>query len=194
MALVKCKECGAQISSEAKACTQCGKEVAKTSGCLMAIIFIGVISGVGAIVNSCSDAQRANEEGKAAAIAADAEKTRRSAMTPEQRATEDKKRADAAKLAAIRDTQLAKSAATRKHSNLAASACQIFVERSLHDPSSAQFEDSDTYWRKEERPGLFHVQVNVRAKNGFNAYRSMIVDCYTKFDGTNFLAVSLKQQ
>lgn len=34
MALIKCKECNAQISSEAKACPHCGAKVKKPSGCL----------------------------------------------------------------------------------------------------------------------------------------------------------------
>jgi zinc-ribbon domain len=54
MALIKCKECGNQISSDASACPNCGKPVKKTSpaasGCLVVIIVIVVI----AVVGQCS--------------------------------------------------------------------------------------------------------------------------------------------
>lgn len=50
MALIKCKECGAQISNKADACPQCGAKPKKTSGCavvllgfLLLIIFLAVV-------------------------------------------------------------------------------------------------------------------------------------------------------
>ncbi len=45
MALIHCKECNAQISSEAKACPHCGAKVKKPSGCLKwgGIFFIIII-------------------------------------------------------------------------------------------------------------------------------------------------------
>ena len=58
MSLVKCKECGADISSDAAACPHCGKPLAptvrpkpqqKTSGCLvilLAIVVIGIIASI----------------------------------------------------------------------------------------------------------------------------------------------------
>ena len=45
MALVKWKECGAEISSAAKACPKCGKGVTSSMkwGLLIGLIFIGII-------------------------------------------------------------------------------------------------------------------------------------------------------
>ncbi len=45
MALVKCKECGHEISSEAEKCPNCGKKPAKLSGCLIIVIIavVGII-------------------------------------------------------------------------------------------------------------------------------------------------------
>ncbi len=40
MALVKCKECGGQISSKAKTCPNCGKAVKRTSKLLIAVIIL----------------------------------------------------------------------------------------------------------------------------------------------------------
>jgi hypothetical protein len=54
MALIQCKECGNQISSDASACPNCGKPVKKTSpaasGCLVVIIVIVVL----AVIGQCS--------------------------------------------------------------------------------------------------------------------------------------------
>jgi hypothetical protein len=41
MAMTKCKECGAQISTKAETCPQCGAKPKKTSGC--AIVVLGFI-------------------------------------------------------------------------------------------------------------------------------------------------------
>jgi len=49
MALAKCKECGKEISSQAKVCPNCGASIKKKAGCsiiilvLLAIIFISYI-------------------------------------------------------------------------------------------------------------------------------------------------------
>ncbi len=44
MALVKCKECGSEVSTEAKACPKCGAKVPKKVGLLgwIAVLFVGV--------------------------------------------------------------------------------------------------------------------------------------------------------
>jgi hypothetical protein len=52
MALVKCKECGKEISSVATACPHCGKPAAKQTtpaakGCLTIIVVIAVLAWVG---------------------------------------------------------------------------------------------------------------------------------------------------
>ncbi|MEI6177143.1 MAG: zinc-ribbon domain-containing protein, partial [Verrucomicrobiota bacterium] len=48
MALIKCKECGKEISTSAKACPSCGAPLKKRAGCgclavgLLAILIIGM--------------------------------------------------------------------------------------------------------------------------------------------------------
>lgn len=55
MALVKCRECGAEISSDAQACPRCGKSAPKkTSGCAMAVAAVLGIGILGSIVEKCS--------------------------------------------------------------------------------------------------------------------------------------------
>jgi hypothetical protein len=59
MALIKCKECGNQISSDATACPNCGKPVKKTSatasGCLVVIVVVVVLGMIG----KCSGSDKA---------------------------------------------------------------------------------------------------------------------------------------
>ena len=42
MALVKCKECGSQVSSKAKACPSCGAKPQKTVGTFGGLVVIGI--------------------------------------------------------------------------------------------------------------------------------------------------------
>jgi hypothetical protein len=61
MALVKCKECGKEISSAAAACPNCGKPISKTSpaaaGCLIVIIVIVVLALIGQCSGSDKDSK-----------------------------------------------------------------------------------------------------------------------------------------
>jgi len=75
MALIKCKECGKEISSEAGACPNCGHKKPKaTSGVTWVIAGLIMIGVVGAIWDSGEKEDR--------------EAARLAAMTPEQRASE----------------------------------------------------------------------------------------------------------
>jgi hypothetical protein len=60
MALTACKECGNQISDDAKACPKCGKPAAKKTsfGAMVALVLVSVI-GVTIIANSCQDTAHA---------------------------------------------------------------------------------------------------------------------------------------
>lgn len=172
MALVTCKECGKQISNQAKSCPGCGAEIPRTSNLTMAIaIFLGVVAILAVIGSKDSDKRM---EEKAAA-----ESQRIAAMNPAQRAADDKRKA----------IDLAKRAKEKKLDG-ARGACQIFVTRTLHDPDSAQFDGN--YWAKEEKPGIYHVQIHLRAKNAFNALRQDMIDCRTAQDKQgNWFALSI---
>src|SRR5690348_6510576 len=43
MAMTKCKECGAQISTKAEACPQCGAKHKKSSGCALVVLIVLVV-------------------------------------------------------------------------------------------------------------------------------------------------------
>lgn len=69
MALIKCSECGTQISSEAENCPKCGIKIAKKMGCgtvigilLLAFFAIGIISSPG--IDNNKSSQSANEHSK----------------------------------------------------------------------------------------------------------------------------------
>ena len=61
MALIKCKECGKEISSAAAACPNCGKPVVKTTpaakGCLSVIVVVGVLALMGYCAGNHDDAK-----------------------------------------------------------------------------------------------------------------------------------------
>ena len=162
MALIKCKECGKEISSEAEACPSCGRKKAKeTSGVTWVVLGIIVIGVYSAISNSGK-----SEDKEAARVAA---------MTPEQRASETKAKADSEQLSSARY------------------ACREFVKRSLNDPDAAQFDDTSGYFTEKQTVDKFRVEVTVRAKNGFNALRHITVNCVTQQTGGKWFPVFVKE-
>lgn len=53
MAMIKCKECGAPVSTKADKCPRCGAPVkSKGSGCLAVVVTIFGLSLIGSILNS----------------------------------------------------------------------------------------------------------------------------------------------
>ena len=71
-------------------------------------------------------------------------------------------------------------------------ACEMFVKKTLHDPDSAEFESFHSF-PADGSDGLYHVQVHLRAKNGFNALRQTVVDCKVVKKGSDWIAVHLKE-
>lgn len=88
MALIKCKECGKEYSTDAKACPNCGKRRTTERTKLIAILFALIIIG------SIWESMKKNE----------AEMTRQAALTPEQRVAEA---AAQAKVNRLRDARYA---------------------------------------------------------------------------------------
>lgn len=109
MPLVKCHECGNDVSTEAKACPSCGAKVKKpTSRALKLIGLALTIAVIGSAVtgNNAPQPQQTTES------------TRRANLTPEQKAKEDAARAQ-------RDIQLQ-----------AAAAGAIRLKKAAKDPAS----------------------------------------------------------
>ena len=55
MALVRCKECGHELSSSAERCPNCGKKPYKPSGCLIFILFAITIAILSPLFTTSKD-------------------------------------------------------------------------------------------------------------------------------------------
>jgi hypothetical protein len=73
-------------------------------------------------------------------------------------------------------------------------ACEELVKKSLNDPDSARFQDYRTYYAEEIAPAQFRVDVQLSAKNGFNATRATLVECRVLRSGAKWSALALKQR
>jgi len=87
MALVKCGECGAQISSDAESCPKCGYKQPKPTSTTTWVVGILLVLTIGMCVSSQVQEESAKQE------QAKATQARLAAMTPEQRKAEDDRRA-----------------------------------------------------------------------------------------------------
>jgi hypothetical protein len=76
----------------------------------------------------------------------------------------------AQKLAAFEQAE----AKRRQREAAIAYACKQLVKKSLHDPDSAKFEDGFFYWPDK---GFDRLEVQVRARNAFNAMRLSTFEC-----------------
>lgn len=74
MALHACKECGQQISSDAKVCPHCGKKTSAGTGCLvifgLLILLVIVANRVTSVGNDTSSARSAGSAGSPGAVGA----------------------------------------------------------------------------------------------------------------------------
>lgn len=187
MALVRCTECGKEISSQAEACPNCGRKWPKRTSVatwiVVAFLGFGIFMG---IVSSVSNSGKRDEQRAAEARAAEANAARLAAMTPEQRAAEIKHDADML-------AQIERVTKANAEENDARYACKELVKRTLNDPDAAQFDDASAYYIERQAGGKILVQVTVRAKNGFNALRHIAVNCVTRQSGGKWFPVSVKQ-
>ncbi len=170
MALINCTECKNQISEKAALCPHCGAKVPKPSSIWrilqwLVIIFV-IIPAVFALFTP------------------DHSSDKPVAQQPPRSLTDAEKKSA---------REIADQAQKIKALNTARFACELFVKKSLDDPGSAEFEDSDTFWAERGKNGVFHVQVKVRARNGFNALRNITVDCLTALKDDNFVPLKIEQ-
>lgn len=84
MALIACVECSNQISSDAKVCPKCGKRVQRSWG-LGKLAFVLTVGGIIAAMIAASLTQSVDREVSKAVAA------KQAAMTPEQKAAEQKR-------------------------------------------------------------------------------------------------------
>jgi ribosomal protein S27AE len=166
MSLIKCHECQAEVSTEAKTCPKCGANVrAPKSGARWTWIRGGLIL-FGVFIAMGDNAQKEREAAEARRLAA---------MTPAQRA------ADAADKALLKEAQSA------------AYLCSDAVVKALHDPDSAEMDRPESYAVIPMKGHQFDVRVTGRAKNGFNAMRLLNVDCRVSHNGDNWTLIGLHE-
>lgn len=75
----------------------------------------------------------------------------------------------------------------------AAYACKHFAGKALHDPDSAQFEDYRGF-PVELANEVYHVDVKLRATNGFGALRKITISCWVMPRSGNWILLSMKEQ
>lgn len=171
MTLKTCSECGKEISSSAEACPHCGLKPRRTKPVTWLVLGLIILIFFVSMKNSI---EKENQDAT--------ERDRVALLTPEQRSAEQKKKAEAA----ARE-------AKEKELDSARFVCEEFVRRSLHDPKSAEFGSRHGY-RTRQQADVYHVQVQVRAKNAFNATRAAVFDCKTRRVGSDWAMVSVAQQ
>jgi len=179
MALTTCKECGHEVSTQAAACPNCGAKMPKTSGCLVLVLGMVLVLVFASISSSCEQRDRENAEAARRA----AEEALRKRMTPEQRDADDRRKA-------------AEAAAKAREDRIAQAkyVCKEFVTKRLHDPDSADFGLYRDFAAEERKDGSVRVQMQVRAKNAFNAKRLGVFDCIVTQRGDRWFPVSITQQ
>lgn len=153
MAMIKCSECGKDVSDTAKTCPSCGAKVRKPVSKFKAAVI--VLMGVAAVYASVQS-DRISEEARAQ------EDARRAAMSPEERQVEDRMQEMARRLAQARNL------------------CEKAIPKFLNDPDSAKLEPSNQ-WRTDLR-SVDNVIVYPagRAKNAFGAYVHVNFYCNVK--------------
>lgn len=70
-------------------------------------------------------------------------------------------------------------------------ACREFIKKSLHDPSSVDF-DRDYPAVGVLPNNVYQITLGYRAKNGFGAIRHTISTCKMKYENQNWILIGLK--
>ncbi len=168
MAIYACKECGKEMSTTASACPHCGAKPNRTSA------FTWIVAGFFALMIFIWIVGSFNRDKMTEAEAAKA-----AALTPAQRAAAEKQ---AVKKRAQEQRE--------RQEDAIAYACKDWVRKSLHDPDSAKFEDDFAY---RHGTSFDRVQVQVRARNAFNAVRLSTFECRIRSQAGSLMLVGMQE-
>jgi len=165
MALIKCHECGSNVSSEAASCPKCGAtpRLPDPPNWKARIIFAlaSIALLVGYVQYSDWSEKRARKRAEVD------EFMRREHLTSEQRVAED----NAKKAAEIEAKKMAdEKARQEKNYSIVAggeSVCEGAIKAMLRDPATAQI-TTDHWSIESEQEGIYWLTSIVRARNGFN--------------------------
>lgn len=151
VALIKCTECGKEISSNAMSCPNCGNNVLTKSSQSTLTTWNKVGISIVVLIAGVVILGKYGEHEEAARLAA---------LPPEQRIAEEKRKQE-------QDDILYGKAI-----------CENQIKETLDDPGSAQFDDSYKYLIiANEPPDHYRIMVTLRAKNAFNALRHIAISC-----------------
>lgn len=121
-----------------------------------------------------------------------AEELRWNGLTPAQQAAEIKSRqeAEADRKATQEKKKVAEeiAASVKRHDafiSRARGACLISIKRMLHDPYSAKFDMTTSWYVEDQSNGVLLVQPKLHAKNAFGAYRYSTWNCRVRAEGEN---------
>jgi RNA polymerase subunit RPABC4/transcription elongation factor Spt4 len=170
MAMRPCKECGKEISTKADACPHCGAKPPKRTSAFTWIMAFFVVIITFSAIRASLDRDNPPVPAKAAP------------ETPFQKS----QREAAAKLAEFNRIEQKR----RDREDTLAYACKEWIKKSLHDPGSATFEQAFAIDRKA---GVDIIQVQVRARNAFNALRLSTFECRIRTSGDQLILAGLKE-
>jgi predicted nucleic acid-binding Zn-ribbon protein len=163
MALLKCKQCGGQVSSDAKICPHCGTKNFKSASIAGAIVGLLIFA---LLIRAWNEDKRNNE---AKEHARTAEEVRVASLSTQQRTAEEQGK----------QKQAAHEQAEDDRSE-SYGACMELVKRNLNDPGSADFDEVKTWHVSRRKDGAFIVTLGLRAKNAFNATIHTQFGCVVK--------------
>jgi hypothetical protein len=187
MALIRCRGCGGQISTNTTACQRCGAQPKSAQWSLSKVMLWTLIAGFVMtvpliIISRYMDGADRDREAEDTAAA---ERGLRSAMTAEQYAdytASNKEKADL--VAAAKKLTQAKIDAQL----LALSAAESDVKSILKDSGSARFGTKNFYKNPSAAIGIT-ICGYVNAKNSFGAYTGnkgyMVIDRYATIEGVD---------
>ena len=192
MALLKCAECGKDVSSEAKKCPNCGAKVRlpkKPTSLILKFALFGIVGM--AVVIMFMNGQAAKEVEKA-------DQDRLAAMTPEQRSTEVARRQAVATSAAAAIAAKAQADAVADallHDvGMAEVTCSMYAEKRAHDPSSVEWiaDEKNFAYTSKDSTHATSVQA-MRAKNAMGALVRGAVKCALVKDSTGWNVAKFEQ-
>ncbi len=192
MALLKCAECGKNVSSEAKKCPSCGAKVRlpkKPTSPILKFALLG-IAAMAIVIMYMS--------GQASKEIAQADQDRLAAMTPEKRSTEVARRqaqAASAAAATAAQAQAASVADALLHDvGMAEVTCSMYAEKRAHDPSSVEWiaDEKNFAYTSKDSTHATSVQA-MRAKNAMGALVRGAVKCALVKDSTGWNVAKFEQ-
>lgn len=165
MALIKCKECGNDVSTKAEACPKCGAKVTTQNvgcGTVFGALFLGVIiiGVLGSVFNSSSDSGTKAESAN---------------CSPDDlQCLGDKGSISAGVYCSDQVERLAKHSAKWMDG--------------LLEPKFSHFR-----WRNREKGEITYIGDKVQFQNGFGAFTNMVYECDMAMDGKTILDVRVRE-